>query len=87
MIFTVFQYVSVLEEDAQNHSTELAKKGSENDTSSNDGDESDGDSNDAIYHSLNFYFKELNSKTCSYPSNKDSYFSFFRKITIPPPKV
>ncbi len=87
MTFTVFQYVPILEEEAQNHGTELAKKGTEDDSSGNDGDESDSDSDDAIYHSLNFNFADLHSKTHLYPSLKDSYFSFFQKITIPPPKA
>lgn len=88
MIFTVFQYVPILEEEAQNHGSELAKKDTEdNSSNSNDGDETDSDSNDAIYHSLNFNFTDVNPKTNSYPSFKDCYYSFFQKITIPPPKA
>lgn len=87
MLFTVFQYVPILEEEAQNHGVELAKKATEDDSSGNDGDETDSDGDDAIYHSLNFNFTDLNSKTHSYLSFKDSYFSFFQKITIPPPKA
>ncbi|MEO6304691.1 MAG: hypothetical protein ABIP51_16135 [Bacteroidia bacterium] len=87
MLFTVFQYIPILEEETQNHNTELAKKGSEDDTSGNDGDESDSDSDDAIFHSLNFSFTDLYSNTCAYSIKRDNYKSFFQKINTPPPKV
>jgi len=87
MIYTVFQYVPILEEEAQNHGIELAKKGTEDNSSDGDGDEIDSDSADAIYDHLNFNFASLYSKTHLFKSSVDDYNSFFQKITIPPPKA
>lgn len=87
MIYTVFQYVPILEEEAQSHGTELAKKSTEDDTSGNDGDETDSDGDDAIYDHLNFNFTKFYSKVHSFSSFKYDYNSFFQKINIPPPKA
>lgn len=87
MIYTVFQYVPILEEEVPHNNTELAKKGTEDDTSGNGSDETDADGDDAIYDHFNFGLTDLYSKTHTYPTNKENYTSFFQKINIPPPKA
>ncbi len=87
MLYTIFQYIPILEEEVPHNNTELAKKGSEDDASGNDGDEKDSYGDDAINHYMNFNFTHLYSHSNSYPCNKDDYNSFFQKINIPPPKA
>ena len=87
MIFTLFQYIPILEEEAKGHNTELAKKSPENDSSGNDGDELDTDGDHAIYYHLNFDFTDLYAKKHIFYSYKNDYNSFFQKINIPPPKA
>lgn len=85
MIFTVFQYISFLEEETSGHNTELAKKSSEDDTSGDDNDETDTD--DALNEYFNFNINTIYSNSPIFPTNKDDYNSFFQKINIPPPKA
>ncbi|MBA2612091.1 MAG: hypothetical protein H0U95_08975 [Bacteroidetes bacterium] len=87
MLFTVIQYIPVLEEETQNHNTELAKKSTEDDSTGSDSDETDNDGDDAIHHFLNYDFTALVSQTLLFAYNKDDYNSFFQKINIPPPKI
>lgn len=86
MIFTVFQYISFLEEETSGHSTELAKKSTEDDTSSDNNDETNND-DDALNDNFSFNFNAVYLKTHPFPSNKEDYNSVFQKINIPPPKI
>ncbi len=87
MLFTVFQYIPILEEETRAHSTELAKKAGEDDSNGNDDVESDSDVDDALNSSFIFNFNMLSSKTTLRATTKKDYNSFFQKITIPPPKA
>ncbi|MDP1800965.1 MAG: hypothetical protein Q8L81_06420 [Bacteroidota bacterium] len=87
MIYTVFQYVPILEEEVPHTNTELAKKGAEDDTTGNGSDETDLDGDDAIYDHFNLGLIDHYSKNLTHSTNKRSYSSFFQKINIPPPKV
>jgi hypothetical protein len=87
MIFTVFQYITILEEEVSHNNSELAKKGTEDDTSGNGSDETDLDGDDAIYDLFNYDLNDLYSDTHPYQTNKKSYSSFFQKTNIPPPKA
>jgi hypothetical protein len=86
MIFTVFQYISFLEEETNGHTTELAKKSSEDDTSGDDNDETN-DEDDALNNYFSFNFNAVYIKTHPFLSNKEDYNSVFQKINIPPPKI
>ena len=87
MLFTVFQYLPVLEEEAQGNTTELAKKSTEDDCSGDDNDETDSDSDDALNNHFNYNIANNYSKSHSYPFKNEHYNSFFQKINIPPPKA
>lgn len=87
MIFTVLQYIPILEEDNVSHSTELAKKAKETD-SSDDGD-SDTDDDITVELSLN----DLLDISCQsilshkiYTKNK-IYNYLVENINTPPPKI
>ena len=86
MLFTVFQYIPILEEETQGHSTELAKKANEDDSSSNDDVETDSDVDDALNSFFIFNFNTVDSKSDLRATTKKDYNSFFQKINIPPPK-
>jgi len=86
MVFTIFQYIPFLEEETANHTTELAKKSNEDDTSGDDNDETNTEG-DAITEYFDFNFNTIYSQTHPFPSNKDDYNSFFQKINIPPPRA
>lgn len=85
MIYTVFQYMPILEEDVEYQTTELAKKSCEDDHSGDENDESDVD--DALNIFFQFNFANSYFKTHPRSVNKEDYSSFFQKITIPPPKI
>ena len=85
MIVTIFQYIPFLEEDSIVHNSELAKKTCEDDTSGDDSDEKDAEE-EALNGCFIFNINAFYSKTHTFPSNKDNYNPFFKKINIPPPK-
>lgn len=87
MLFTVFQYIPILEEETQTHSTELAKKGNESDGTDGDNAEQDTDVDDAVNAFFDFNFSVTDSGTQFRSSKKEDYNSFFQKINIPPPKA
>lgn len=88
MIFTLFQYIPILDEGCISYSKELSKKSNEPESSEDDGD---GDSEDDITfeYSLNDLVKfsyHIISSNKIYTKNK-IYTCLVEDIKSPPPKI
>jgi hypothetical protein len=88
MIFTLFQYIPILDEEFFSYSKELSKKSNEPESSEDDGD---GDSEDDITfeYSLNDLVKfsyHIISSNKIYTKNK-IYNCLVEDIKSPPPKI
>ena len=88
MIFTLFQYIPILDEDCFSYSKELAKKSNEPKSSEDDGE---GDSEDEI--TFEFSLNDLVKISCQiissnkiYTKNK-IYNCLVEDIKSPPPKI
>jgi len=94
MIFTVFQYVPILEEETPGHKVELAKKAKQGDLSDGDSDgaDEDCDGDDDSEQEMNYY---CSGAYTSFYVNKKSSFSngnsFYKYLLehkdTPPPKI
>ena len=90
MLFTVFQYIPILEEEI--HASKSLTKKADNKASENDGadddsgddDENDGDEffNDASAHHYNLVFSNTRFNTY-----KDNCLNIVFNINTPPPKI
>lgn len=94
MLFTVIQYLPILEEEVPSHRLELAKKlkhddgGSDGDT---DEDTSDPDPDPDSKADINYYpvsnFVFGLSYTHNFPSKNKSWPKRAKSITTPPPQI
>lgn len=87
MLFTVVQYLPLIEEDYSGCKTELSKK--ENDASSDDtsdDDSSESDETDAVFEDLNYVFFQNPARFYS-AYNCKTYISALLLKTTPPPKA
>ncbi len=94
MIFTVFQYIPLLEEETHGHKTELTKKVKQGNLSDGDGDSSDEDSDndDDSEQEFNYYYSDaytyfhLSSKQ-HFSNTNNLYKYLLEHKDTPPPKV
>lgn len=88
MVYIIFQYLPLTEEESQNQNTELCKKSSENDSSDEDNNETDSDNEDnELSGSFNYLFIKLDVANYNFIA-KNSFYNFcFQKINIKPPKI
>lgn len=91
MLFTVFQYVPILEEETPGHKVELTKKNKQNDLA--DGDDADEDCDDddseqeiCFYYSSTYPTNDLRKKQ-RFPNGNDLYKYRSEHLDTPPPKV
>ena len=90
MVFTVFQYVPILEEESPGHKVEMSKKADDTDGGDTDGSDDDcDDDGEPMFHS--FFYSSLVSFTSegklSYTSSSDHYKYQLNNIHTPPPKA
>ena len=90
MIFTVIQYLPILEEETPGHRVEMTKKSGQDDESNGNDGGDDDDSTDEktglFYHQHFSCFNGLMSSHLFYIKNT-SYLPPVSKIHTPPPKV
>ena len=88
MVYTIFQYLPLTEEESQNQNTELCKKSSENDSSDDDSNETDSDNDDnELSGSLDYLFIKLDAAKYNFIVKNNFYNFRFQKINIKPPKI
>jgi len=93
MVFTVFQYVPILEEETHGHKIELVKKAKQADLSGTDGDSADEDcDNDDTEQEFNYYCSDtyagLHANSKQNFSNKNNFYKYLlEQKDTPPPKV
>lgn len=88
MVYTIFQYLPLTEEESQNQNTELCKKSSENDSSDDDSNETDSDNeNKEFSGSFGFLFIKLDAAKYNFIAKNNFYNFRFQKINIKPPKI
>lgn len=92
MIFTVFQYVPILEEESPSHRVELAKKMNQDDTDGGNNGDTDDDCDDD--DSEDFFLDWNQAQEAFYTQLQTSYFQnvshyehLLGKKHSPPPKV
>lgn len=90
MLFTIFNYLPILEEETVGHRVEMAKKGNSNDCSNNDG-ENDGDTDDNNESAVDAFYEtgllvKLSTAQYFYTKNK-SYRHLYANTITPPPKL
>ncbi|MBL7932683.1 MAG: hypothetical protein JNL60_12315 [Bacteroidia bacterium] len=92
MIFTVFQYVPILEEESPSHRVELAKKMNQDDTDGSGSGDADDDCDDD--DSEDFFLNWNHSQEAFYTQLQTSYFhslSLYKHLLgkkhTPPPEV
>lgn len=94
MLFTVIQYLPILEEEVPSHRMELAKKLKQNDFGSDgDADEDDGDPEpdtdskaDINYYPISNFVFGLSYKH-NFPAKKKSWPQRAKNINTPPPQI
>jgi hypothetical protein len=90
MLYSVFQYFPILEEETPSHRVELAKKLKQNDgtdESGSDEDETDTDSKEDInYYPVSSFIYVLNYKH-NFPPKTDAWPCQFETINTPPPQI
>ena len=93
MLFTIFNYLPILEEETLGHRVEMAKKAKSGEPSGKSGDaaESDGDTDDSNESDIDtFYRFALAEKICtaqSYYCKHNSYRHLYANTITPPPKL
>lgn len=93
MLFTVFQYLPILEEEAPSHKTEMAKKGKQNNLNGGDNDSSDDDSNDDNSEedlnslSATFYSAYTSAGESHFITGNNLYKYLLEQKFAPPPRV
>ncbi|WP_317896786.1 hypothetical protein [Aurantibacillus circumpalustris] len=94
MLFTVFQYVPILEEETPGHRVELTKKAKQNDLEGGDSDctGDDMDNDDDSQEDYNYYFYEnfgsFQTLTKPFYTSTDSFYKYLlEQKDTPPPKV
>ena len=83
MVFTVFQYLPIIEEETQ---TELASKSSQDDTDGDENSEIDTDDTKAMQSPFNICLYRILTDKLMFARVNTHYSSFFKKINTPPPK-
>lgn len=93
MVFTVFQYVPILEEETPGHRVELTKKVKQNDLEGGDADctGDDYDNEDDSQQEFNYLFSETigsyKTNTLSLYSSTNSFYKYLlEQKDTPPPK-
>jgi hypothetical protein len=91
MIFTVFQYLPILEEEAPSHRVELVKKAKQLDPT-DDGDNADDDCDDDAEQDLDYlcagvYNSFYSFQKSLFNSKNHAYKYQLANIHTPPPKV
>lgn len=85
MVFTVVQYVPLIEEENSTH-LELAKKNTENNETENDTDVDEDNADDFFSHHLSYIFdKSFDLKL--FCNQKAQSLIEFNEISTPPPKT
>lgn len=85
MLFTVFQYIPLTEEENSTH-VELSKKNTENNETENDTDTDEDNADDIFSHNFSYTFD--NSFALKFFSNQKSQSLIeFKEISTPPPKT
>jgi hypothetical protein len=94
MLFTVFQYVPILEEETPGHRVELTKKAKAGDLEGGDSDTStdDCDNDDDTAQEFNYYLSETlsyikSNSNFAFSDKSDFYKYLLEHIDTPPPKV
>jgi len=92
MLFTVFQYLPILEEEAPGHRAELVKKVKESDNSdaddSGDADDSDNDTfKTEMISTLSAYYSFSQAAQDKFYMAEPLYQSLISNINTPPPKA
>lgn len=89
MLFTVFQYVPILEEETPGHKVEMAKKMDNTDGDSDGSDDDCDDDSEPLFHS--FFQSSLISiqsdKDLSHTCCSNHYKHQLSNIHTPPPKA
>ncbi len=89
MLFTVFQYIPILEEDV--HATKSLEKKSDNPSDENDGadDDSGDDENDTdeFFNHSSFHCFNLFATSSEFVIYQENYLSLVFSINTPPPKI
>lgn len=90
MIFTVIQYLPILEEETPGHRVEMSKKADQDDTSdgsdSGDDDDTENEKTDLFYHAALQYSSRLLTAQRFYIKHA-SYQHPVETINTPPPKA
>ena len=90
MVFTVIQYLPILEEETPGHRVEMAKKDSQDDTAdgndSGDDDDTENEKTDLYFHPAIKYANLLISAH-HFHTKQISYRHPVEKIHTPPPKA
>lgn len=85
MLFTVFQYIPLIEEENSTH-VELSKKSTENNETENDTDADEDNADDFFSYQLSYLFD--NSFALKLFSNQKAQSLIeFKEISTPPPKT
>jgi len=97
MLFTVFQYIPILEEETHAHKVELAKKAKTNDLGSGDGSDADTDADtdsddDDSEQEFNYLASSFSASfymhhTIHFSSGNDLYKYLIESKDTPPPKI
>lgn len=92
MIFTVFQYIPLIEEETPGHRVELAKKEKQSDATDGDSDSADDDCDDDTEEDLGYlastpYHSFYSSQKLLYITGDHFYKYLTENINTPPPKV
>jgi hypothetical protein len=95
MIFTVFQYVPILEEESPSHKTEMAKKAKQGDLADGDGNDADADDDcndndseqDLNYSGSAFYTALFSAQSVRFSNRNNFYTYLLDSKDTPPPKI
>ncbi len=85
MLFTVFQYIPLIEEENSTH-VELSKKNTENNETENDTDADEDNADDFFTCHLSYTFDYLYAIKF-FSNQKAQSLIEFREISTPPPKT
>ena len=91
MLFTVFQYIPILEEEIHASKT-MSKKvdntSNEKDSNSSDdsGDDDENDTDEFLNH-FSYHSFDLSVSTSKFNIHKENYLSLIPTINTPPPKI
>lgn len=92
MVFTVIQYMPILEEETPSHRLELAKKLNQNDPSGDgDTDTGDDDNDPDVKSDINYYpvsnFIYVHNYKHAFPAKNGSWPNQVETINTPPPQI